>query len=254
MSVVVPAYNEEAGIAGPARDPAGRAWRPTSGPTRSSSSTTAARTAPSRCVEALADERPCACCATRSTAARASPFGAACSTPAVSCGCSATPTAAPRSPRCPRCCEAMEHADVVAGSRSAAGRPGRPPAAAAPPPRRLAVHRAHPHAPARAHQGRLLRLQALARQRRRGGLLAPAPDRLGLRRRGARAGARARLPGHRGRRRLGRPARLEAVDPPGADPRRARAARRPPQRARRSLHARAPDAVSGRSRRGRSPA
>ena len=78
--------------------------------------------------------------------------------------------------------KAMEHADVVAGSRSADGCAGRPPAAAAAPAGGLAVHRADAHAPARADQGRLLRLQALARQRRRGRLLAPAPDRLGLRR------------------------------------------------------------------------
>ena len=103
MSVVVPAYNEEAGIVGlieALRSRLDAFERPYEIIVVDNGSQD--RTV--EVVEAAASTASgCACCATRSTAARASRCGAGCSTPAVSCGCSATPTAARRSPRCPRC-------------------------------------------------------------------------------------------------------------------------------------------------------
>ena len=51
----------------------------------------------------------------------------------------------------PACSTALENADVACGSRAGERGPGRPPAAAAAAHRRLAVHRAHARAHARAH-------------------------------------------------------------------------------------------------------
>src|SRR5918999_579423 len=143
------------------------------------------------------------------------------------------------------------HCRARRGGRLAARSGGRRRQAPAlsPAPGGVAVHRAHPPADGRAHPRRVLRFQALARRGGPGRVLAPAPRRLGLRRRVARHGAPARLPGPRGGHRVGEPRGLQAIDRAHARARRTGAAARPPQRARSGP--RAPP--GGRRGRGRPP-
>ena len=203
MSVVVPAYNEEAGIAATVGVLHER-WSAFGRPYEILIVDNAQRGPHGRGRAAAARRsRACACCATRSTAARASRCGAECSTRAGSCGCSATPTARPslgfaaatcsRPSRRPTWCPAPAWPRAPTSTSSSRFR------------RRLvgwpfiALTRGLMREPTRdVYCG----FKLWSADGGRGGLLAPAPRRLGVRRRGAGAGAAARLPGHRGRRDL----------------------------------------------------
>ena len=105
-------------------------------------------------------------------------------TPGRSCGCSATPTARPRWLRCRRW---WRRSSTPTWSPARALAPGADVGRTQPLRRRLVgwPFIALTRGPAaRAHARRVLRLQALARRGRSGRVLAPAPGRLGLRRRG----------------------------------------------------------------------
>ena len=102
------------------------------------------------------------------------------------------------------------------GLAARAGRGARPAPAAAPAHHGAQLPAALPRAAARADDRPLLRLQALARRRRGGGLLAHAARGLDLRRRGAGDGACPRLPAPRDRDRVDRPRRLARADVEGA--------------------------------------
>ena len=137
--------------------------------TRSSSSTTPAATA-RRTSSRRSAIHSCACCATRRTSARADRCGAGCWRRAGSCGCTATPTAVRR-------CDALGRMLELSGRlrrrrRLAAGRGrgGRAAPAAAAPDRGAQLRAALPRGAARAHARPVLRLQAVARGGRRGGL------------------------------------------------------------------------------------
>ena len=120
--MVVPAYNEERGITGTvtalrdwlqARDP-----RPFEVLVVDNAS---ARRHRRRGAAAWSTASASSSCATSATAARATRCAGACSPPAASCACTATPTARPRSSSLPTMLALLEDADVVVGSRLAPG-------------------------------------------------------------------------------------------------------------------------------------
>ena len=140
-----------------------------------------------------------------------------------------------------------EGADVVVGSRLAKGARRRAAPAAAAPHRRAHVRAPVPRRPARADQRPVLRLQAVARVGRHGGLPARPARRLDVRRRDAGARARPRLPPPRGRRGVERPRGLAAVDAAGARAGRARAGLRRARHVRREVARAAPDSAEAAS-------